>query len=98
MGNEFWVMATAVVILALIMLGVWCQSLVSLTGTRRVKMVALSFLLLIGMTLATTGAGFHVPTGHIDAAMGFSESTSHPTSRMLCWRTYNSFIKPGETP
>ena len=35
MGNEFWVMATAVVILALIMLGVWCPSLVSLTGTRR---------------------------------------------------------------
>ena len=48
MGNEFWVMATAVVILALIMLGVWCQSLVNRHPT--VKMVALSFLLLIGMT------------------------------------------------
>jgi predicted tellurium resistance membrane protein TerC len=35
-----------------------------------VKMVALSFFLLIGMTLVTTGAGFHVPTGHNDAAMG----------------------------
>jgi predicted tellurium resistance membrane protein TerC len=37
-----------------------------------VKMLALSFLLLIGMTLIADGAGFHVPKGYIYAAIGFS--------------------------
>jgi len=37
-----------------------------------VKMLALSFLLLIGMTLIADGAGFHVPGGYIYAAIGFS--------------------------
>jgi predicted tellurium resistance membrane protein TerC len=36
------------------------------------KMLALSFLLLIGMTLMADGLGFHVPRGYIYAAMGFS--------------------------
>jgi predicted tellurium resistance membrane protein TerC len=37
-----------------------------------VKMLALSFLLLIGMTLVADGAGFYVPKGYIYAAIGFS--------------------------
>jgi predicted tellurium resistance membrane protein TerC len=37
-----------------------------------VKMLALSFLLLIGMTLVADGAGFHVPKGYIYAAISFS--------------------------
>jgi predicted tellurium resistance membrane protein TerC len=37
-----------------------------------VKMLALSFLLLIGMALIADGAGFHIPKGYIYAAMGFS--------------------------
>lgn len=37
-----------------------------------VKMLALSFLLLIGMVLVADGIGFHVPRGYIYAAMGFS--------------------------
>ena len=35
-------------------------------------MLALSFLLLIGMTLIADGAGFDVPKGYIYAAIGFS--------------------------
>jgi len=35
-------------------------------------MLALSFLLLIGMTLIADGAGFEVPKGYIYAAIGFS--------------------------
>jgi predicted tellurium resistance membrane protein TerC len=57
-----------------------------------VKMVALSFFLLIGMTLVTTGAGFHVPTGHNDAAMGFSvivaptlSEISDPDKKLKGW-------------
>ena len=37
-----------------------------------VKMLALSFLLLIGMSLIADGAGFHIPKGYIYVAMGFS--------------------------
>lgn len=37
-----------------------------------VKMLALSFLLLIGMTLVAEGFGHHVPKGYIYFAMGFS--------------------------
>ena len=35
-------------------------------------MLALSFLLLIGMVLVADGFGFHVPRGYVYAAMGFS--------------------------
>lgn len=37
-----------------------------------VKMLALSFLLLIGMMLIADGAGFHVPKGYLYFAMAFS--------------------------
>ena len=37
-----------------------------------VVMLALSFLLMIGMTLIAEGLGFHVPKGYVYAAMGFS--------------------------
>ena len=37
-----------------------------------VKMLALSFLLLIGTTLIAEGLGFHIPKGYIYFAMGFS--------------------------
>jgi predicted tellurium resistance membrane protein TerC len=37
-----------------------------------VKMLALSFLLLIGLTLVADGAGFHIPKGYVYFAMGFS--------------------------
>ena len=36
------------------------------------KMLALSFLLLIGVSLVADGMGFHIPRGYIYAAMGFS--------------------------
>jgi predicted tellurium resistance membrane protein TerC len=37
-----------------------------------VKMLALSFLLLIGVTLIADGLGFHIPKEYIYVAMGFS--------------------------
>ena len=37
-----------------------------------VKMLALSFLLLIGTSLIAEGVGFHIPKGYIYFAMGFS--------------------------
>jgi predicted tellurium resistance membrane protein TerC len=37
-----------------------------------VKMLALSFLLLVGMALVADGVGFHIPKGYIYFSMGFS--------------------------
>ncbi|OIN02010.1 hypothetical protein BFR57_08130 [Idiomarina sp. MD25a] len=37
-----------------------------------IKMLALSFLILIGMTLVGEGMGFHVPKGYVYFAMAFS--------------------------
>ena len=37
-----------------------------------IKMLALSFLLLIGLTLVVDGFGVHIPKGYIYFAMGFS--------------------------
>ncbi len=37
-----------------------------------IVMLALAFLMMIGMTLIAEGMGFHVPKGYVYAAMGFS--------------------------
>ena len=36
------------------------------------RMLALSFLLMIGLALVADGLGFHIPRGYLYAAMGFS--------------------------
>jgi predicted tellurium resistance membrane protein TerC len=72
MANAFPVMAAAVV-LAVVMMLVAAKRLSDFIERHpTVKMLALSFLLLIGMTLIADGAGFHVPKGYIYAAIGFS--------------------------
>ncbi len=72
MANELWVMATAVIIAVIIMLAASRPLSEFIERHPTVKMLALSFLLLIGMTLIADGAGFHVPKGYIYAAIGFS--------------------------
>jgi predicted tellurium resistance membrane protein TerC len=72
MANELWVMATAIVIAVAIMLAASRPLAAFVNRHPTVKMLALSFLLLIGMTLIADGAGFHVPKGYIYAAIGFS--------------------------
>jgi predicted tellurium resistance membrane protein TerC len=66
------VMAAAIVIAVAIMLGASGPLAAFVDRHPTVKMLALSFLLLIGMTLIADGAGFHVPKGYIYAAIGFS--------------------------
>jgi predicted tellurium resistance membrane protein TerC len=71
-ASELWVMATAVIIAVAIMLAASKPLAEFVERHPTVKMLALSFLLLIGMTLIADGAGFHVPRGYIYAAIGFS--------------------------
>ena len=72
MANQLSIMVAAVVIAMVVML--LASGPVSGFVNRHptVKMLALSFLLLIGMVLIADGSGFHVPKGYIYAAIGFS--------------------------
>jgi predicted tellurium resistance membrane protein TerC len=72
MANELWVMAAAIIIAVVIMLAASGPLAAFVDRHPTVKMLALSFLLLIGMTLVADGAGFHVPKGYIYAAISFS--------------------------
>ena len=72
MANDFSVMAAAVVIAVIIMLVASGPVSDFVNRHPTVKMLALSFLLLIGMTLVADGVGFHVPKGYIYAAIAFS--------------------------
>ncbi|HYC93476.1 MAG TPA: TerC family protein [Thermoanaerobaculia bacterium] len=72
MAKHLGVMITAVIISVGIML--FAAGSVSAFVDRHptVKMLALSFLLLIGMALVAEGLEFHIPKGYIYFAMGFS--------------------------
>ena len=72
MASALWVMATAITVAVLIMLAGSKPLADFVERHPTVKMLALSFLLLIGMTLIADGSGFHVPRGYIYAAIGFS--------------------------
>jgi predicted tellurium resistance membrane protein TerC len=72
MVDELWVMVTAVIIAVGIMM--WSAEPISAFVHRHptVKMLALSFLLLIGLSLLAEGFDHHIPKGYIYFAMGFS--------------------------
>lgn len=72
MVDELWVMAAAIVIAVAIMLAAAKPLADFIERHPTVKMLALSFLLLIGMALVADGAGFHLPKEYIYAAIGFS--------------------------
>jgi predicted tellurium resistance membrane protein TerC len=72
MVDDLWVMIAAVMIAIGIML--WSAEPISAFVHRHptVKMLALSFLLLIGLSLLLEGFDQHIPKGYIYFAMGFS--------------------------
>jgi predicted tellurium resistance membrane protein TerC len=72
MADHLEVMILAVLIAVGIM--IWAAAPVSRFVEQHptVKMLALSFLLLIGMTLLADGFGYHIPKGFIYAAISFS--------------------------
>ncbi len=72
MAKDFWVMAAAIIIAVAIMMAASGPLAGFIDRHPTVKMLALSFLLLIGMSLMAEGAGFDVPKGYIYAAIGFS--------------------------
>ncbi|MGB9739447.1 MAG: hypothetical protein C0184_15375 [Chloroflexus aggregans] len=72
MANELWVMMTAVIIAVGVMLFLAEGIAKFVNDHPTVKMLALSFLLLIGFSLVAEGFELHIPKGYIYFAMGFS--------------------------
>lgn len=72
MVDEIAIMVTAVVISVAIMLFAASPINSFVNDRPTLKILALSFLLLIGFTLVADGLGFHIPKGYIYFAMGFS--------------------------
>jgi len=72
MANELWVMVTAVVLAVAVMM--FASGPISAFVNRHptVKMLALSFLLLIGFSLVVEAVHIEIPKGYIYFAMGFS--------------------------
>jgi predicted tellurium resistance membrane protein TerC len=99
MANHLWVMATAVVVAVAIMLAASGPLAAFVDRYPTIKMLALSFLLLIGMTLVADGAGFHVPKGYIYAAISFSvlvELLNQLASRRRRGRQPGAAREPGD--
>ena len=72
MVDQLWVMVTAVIIAVAIMM-VSAEPISTFVHKHpTVKMLALSFLLLIGLSLLLEGFDHHIPKGYIYFAMGFS--------------------------
>ncbi|WP_298625999.1 TerC family protein [uncultured Legionella sp.] len=68
----FWVMALAISIAIIIM--IFASEPVSefISKHPTIKMLALSYLILIGTVLVADGFSFHIPRGYLYFAMGFS--------------------------
>ena len=72
MADDLGVMVTAVVLAVGVMM-ISANAIGSFVSEHpTVKMLALSFLLLIGTSLVAEGMSFHIPKGYIYFAMGFS--------------------------
>jgi predicted tellurium resistance membrane protein TerC len=72
MANKLWVMAAAIIIAVLVML-VASRGLIRFIHEHpTVKMLALAFVLVIGVALVADGMGFHIPKEYLYFAMFFS--------------------------
>ena len=72
MAQQLWVMATAIIIAVLIMLVASGPIIRFIHHHPTVKMLALAFVLLIGVALVADGMGFHIPKAYLYFAMAFS--------------------------
>ena len=72
MVDELWIMITAVIVSAAIMMAAAAPISDFVHRHPTVKVLALSFLLLIGMSLLLEGFEQHIPKGYIYFAMAFS--------------------------
>jgi predicted tellurium resistance membrane protein TerC len=101
MVDELWIMVAAVVIAIVIMM--FSAGAIGDFVHRHptVKMLALSFLVLIGTALVAEGGGLHLPKGYVYFAMGFSVLVELLNQRMRARREAPVELRPTyvkETP
>jgi len=91
--TNLWIMSFAITIAILIM--IYASDTVSefIHKYPTIKMLALSFLILIGMVLIADSLAFHIPRGYVYFAMGFSLTVE---ALNLAKRTRNVKRKQGK--
>lgn len=72
LADQLWVMVTAIVIAVALMLFTSAALADFVHRHPTVKMLALAFLVLIGVSLVSEGGGVHIPKGYLYFAMAFS--------------------------
>ncbi|MFZ5563970.1 MAG: TerC family protein [Thermodesulfobacteriota bacterium] len=72
LAQQIWVMVAAIVIAVGVMIALADTVSVFIEKHPTIKMLALSFLLLVGVALIGDGMDLHIPRGYIYFAMGFS--------------------------
>jgi predicted tellurium resistance membrane protein TerC len=72
MADHLWVMVVAVIAAVLVMMAASDPLARFVSGHPTVRMLALSFLLLIGVVLVAEGMHFHIPKGYVYFALAFS--------------------------
>ena len=72
MASQIAVMVAAVMTATLVMMVAAGPVAAFIERRPTAKMLALSFVILVGMALIAEGTGFHVPRGYLYFAMGFS--------------------------
>ncbi|HEX5129199.1 MAG TPA: TerC family protein [Usitatibacter sp.] len=72
MADQLWVMVVAVIAAVILMLVASDPLANFIQAYPTIKMLALSFLLLIGLVLIADGMHYHIPKGYVYVALGFS--------------------------
>ncbi|QSQ25675.1 TerC family protein [Pyxidicoccus parkwayensis] len=94
--EQIWVMVTAVIISVGVMM-LFAKPLSTFVMAHpSVKILALSFLLLIGVLLVADGLGQHIPKGYVYFAMAFSLGVELVNMRFRSRRTRR--VAPGAEP
>jgi predicted tellurium resistance membrane protein TerC len=94
MASSVYVMITAVVISIAIML-IFAQAIGAFVERHpTIKMLALSFLILIGVLLVADGLGQHIPKGYVYFAMAFSLGVEMLNLRLRQKRKPVEFKRP----
>ncbi len=84
--DQLWVMVTAIIIAVIIMMIAAAPIADFVSKHPTLKMLALSFLILIGVSLVAEGLDFHIPKGYIYFAMAFSLIVEVLNIRVRRWR------------
>ncbi len=80
--DEIAIMVAAIVVAVLVMMAAARPISALIENHPSLKILALSFLLMVGLALVADGLGLHIPKGYIYSAMAFSVTVETLNIRM----------------